>query len=109
MLRGLKSSPSLQGNEPQPEPSSQSAPPSQQQASAIAPRKPLKVSSRNVLQGKIQRIIKGSVNTEVTLEIVHTVELTSIITTTSAEALELAEGSNAYAVIKSSDIVIAMD
>lgn len=109
MLRGLKSSPSLQGNEPQPEPASQSAPPSQQQASAIAPRKPLKVSSRNVLQGKIQRIIKGSVNTEVTLEIVHTVELTSIITTTSAEALELAEGSNAYAVIKSSDIVIAMD
>ncbi|MBW4518301.1 MAG: TOBE domain-containing protein [Scytolyngbya sp. HA4215-MV1] len=54
-------------------------------------------------------MIKGSIHSEVTLEIVHRVELTSTITTTSAEVLELAEGKKAYAVIKSSDVVIAMD
>jgi len=69
----------------------------------------LKVSSRNVLEGTVKRVIKGVVSTEVTLEIVHRVELTSTITTTSAEALELQEGRTAYAVIKSSDVVIAME
>ena len=53
-------------------------------------------------------MVKGSVNTEVTLEIVHRVELTSIITTTSAETLELAAGKAAYAVIKANDVVIAI-
>lgn len=72
-------------------------------------RRPLRVSSRNVLQGRVKRIVTGSVNSEVTLEIMHTVELTSIITKTSVEDLGLAEGQEAYAVIKSSDIVIAME
>jgi molybdopterin-binding protein len=71
--------------------------------------KSLKVSSRNVLEGRVKQIIKGPVSTEVTLEIVHRVELTSTITTTSADALELAAGKTAYAVIKSSDVVIAME
>jgi hypothetical protein len=40
-----------------------------------APKKPLKVSSRNVLKGKVVKVVSGSVNTEVTLEIVHKVIL----------------------------------
>jgi molybdopterin-binding protein len=72
-------------------------------------KKPLKVSSRNILKGVVKRVITGAVNTEVTLEIVHKVELTSIITRVSAEELDLAEGTEAYAVIKSNDIVIARD
>jgi molybdopterin-binding protein len=75
----------------------------------ISPKKPLKVSSRNILKGIIKRITTGSVNTEVTLEIVHKVELTAMITRFSAEELELFEGTEAYAVIKSNDIVIAKD
>lgn len=74
-----------------------------------SPKKSLKVSSRNVLEGKIKRMVKGTVQTEVTLEIVQRVELTSTITTASADALELAQGKTAYAVIKSSDVVIAME
>lgn len=73
------------------------------------PPKLLKVSSRNVLEGKVKRVIKGPVSTEVTLEIVQRIELTSTITTTSAEVLELEAGKTAYAVIKSSDVVIAME
>lgn len=76
---------------------------------ASSAKKPLKVSSRNVLEGKVKRLVKGSIHTEVTIEVVHRVELTSTITTTSAEVLELEEGKTAYAVIKSSDVVIAME
>ncbi|WP_071189601.1 molybdopterin-binding protein [Trichormus sp. NMC-1] len=75
----------------------------------INSKKPLKVSSRNVLKGVVKRVTTGTVNTEVTLEIVHKVELTSMITRVSAEELELYEGTEAYAVIKSNDIVIAKE
>jgi molybdopterin-binding protein len=75
----------------------------------LSQRKLLKVSSRNVLKGVIKKVVTGSVNTEVTLEIVHKVELTSIITKVSADELELTEGKEAYAVIKSNDIVIARE
>ncbi len=72
-------------------------------------KKPLKVSSRNILKGVVKRVITGAVNSEVTLEIVHKVELTSIITRVSAEEMGLSEGKEAYAVIKSNDIVIARE
>ncbi|BAY66494.1 TOBE domain-containing protein [Calothrix brevissima NIES-22] len=70
---------------------------------------PLKVSSPNVLKGVVKRVIGGAVNSEVTLEIVQKVELISMITRVSAEELELQEGQEAYAVIKSNDIVIARE
>ncbi len=72
-------------------------------------KKTLKVSSRNVLKGVVKRMIMGPVNSEVTLEIVHQVELTSVITRVSAEELELSVGKEAYALIKSNDVVIARD
>jgi molybdopterin-binding protein len=75
----------------------------------VSPKKALKVSSRNVLKGIVKRVTTGSINTEITLEIVQKVELTSMITRVSAEELELSEGTEAYAVIKSNDIVIAKD
>ena len=72
-------------------------------------QKRLKVSSRNILKGIVKRVVTGAVNTEITLEIVHKVELTSIITRVSADELGLSEGTEAYAVIKSNDIVIAKE
>jgi molybdopterin-binding protein len=72
-------------------------------------KKALKVSSRNVLKGVVTQIVSGAVNCEVTVEIVHRVKLTSVITQVSAEELELAVGEEAYAVIKSTDIVIAKE
>ncbi|MBU7583493.1 MAG: molybdopterin-binding protein [Nostoc sp. TH1S01] len=74
-----------------------------------SPKKALKVSSRNILKGVVKKVVTGAVNCEVTLEIVHKVELTSMITRTSAEELGLAAGEEAYAVIKSNDIVIARE
>jgi molybdopterin-binding protein len=72
-------------------------------------KKALKVSSRNVLKGVVTQIVPGAVNCEVTVEIVHRVKLTSVITQVSAEELELAVGEEAYAVIKSTDIAIAIE
>lgn len=69
----------------------------------------MKVSARNALKGIVKQVIVGTVNTEVTIEIAPGVAITSIITKTSAEQLGLAEGKEAYAVIKSSDVMIAVD
>ncbi|SRR5579883_2353364 len=109
MLRGLKYSTPIQPEEPTATPTPQKPFKPHGQSVDAALKKPLKVSSRNVLMGEVTQVVKGSVNTEVTLKIMHPVELTSIITTASAEALELSEGAIAYAVIKSSDVVIAIE
>lgn len=69
----------------------------------------MKVSARNVFKGIVKRVVKGTVNAEVTLEIAPGVELISTITRASAENLELSEGKEAYAVIKSSNVMIARD
>lgn len=69
----------------------------------------MKVSARNILKGTVKQLVTGSVNTEVTLEIAPGIEITSIITKASAEQLGLAEGKEAYAIIKSSNVMIAVD
>lgn len=102
----------VRGLSAQSEPSAETPDPDSSSV-AIAPqpktKKPLKVSSRNVLRGRVKRVISGAVNSEITLEILHPVELISIITKSSVEELGLVEGAEAYAVIKSSDVVIAME
>ena len=77
--------------------------------SQTAKAKAMKLSARNTFKGTIKQIVTGVVNSEVTIEIAPGIEVTSIITRTSAENLGLAEGKVAYAVIKSSDVMIAVD
>ena len=69
----------------------------------------MKVSARNVFKGMVKQVVMGVVNAEVTIEIAPGVEITSIITKASAEELGLAEGKEAYALIKSSSVMIAVD
>jgi molybdopterin-binding protein len=69
----------------------------------------MKVSARNVIKGTVKQVIPGVVNTEVTLEIAPGVQVTAIITKSSAESLNITEGKAAYAVIKSSDVLVAVD
>lgn len=68
----------------------------------------MKVSARNALKGTVKKVVKGAVNAEVVIEIAPGVEVTSIITMDSVENLGLAEGQEAYAVIKSSDVMVAV-
>jgi molybdopterin-binding protein len=69
----------------------------------------MKLSARNVLKGKIKQIKVGAVNSEVVLELSQGVEIVSIITRESAEKLQLAIGKEAYAVVKASNVMIAID
>jgi len=67
----------------------------------------VQISARNVLRAKVKRIVKGTVNVEVTLEIAPSVDLVSIVTRTSADKLGLKKGKEVFAVIKSSSVMIA--
>ena len=69
----------------------------------------MKLSARNVLKGKVKKIKVGAVNTEVVLKLTKISEVVSIITRESAEKLQLAVGKEAYAVIKASNVMIAID
>ncbi len=67
----------------------------------------MEISARNVLRGKVKRVVHGVVNSEVTIEISPEVEIVSMITKSSAERLNLSEGSEVQAVIKASNVLIA--
>lgn len=66
----------------------------------------MKISARNVFKGTIKQLTIGVVNAEVVVELPGGIEVVSMITRHSAEALELAEGKEVYAVIKASDVMI---
>ena len=69
----------------------------------------MKLSARNILKGKVIKIVNGAVNAEVTIELPNGTQLVSIITITSVESLELQVGKPAYAVIKASNIMVGVD
>jgi molybdopterin-binding protein len=69
----------------------------------------MKLSARNVLKGKVKQVKVGAVNNEIVLELTKGADVVSIITKESAEKLQLAVGKEAYAVIKASNVMIAID
>ncbi len=69
----------------------------------------MKISARNVLKGKVKKIVHGSVNSEIFIELPGGNELVSIITKESAENLHLKDGKEVYAVVKASNVMIAID
>ncbi|WP_374686483.1 molybdopterin-binding protein [Promineifilum sp.] len=69
----------------------------------------MKLSARNVIKGRVKTVTPGAVNVEVVIEIAPGVEVVSIITKASAESLALAPGKEAYAVVKASSVMIAVD
>lgn len=69
----------------------------------------MEISARNSLKSTVKKVVPGAVNTEVSLEIAPGVEVVAIITKSSAETLGLAEGKQAYAVIKATDVMVGVD
>jgi molybdopterin-binding protein len=69
----------------------------------------MKISARNILKGKVKQVKAGAVNTEVIVELPGGIEVVSIITKESASNLKLAKGKAVYAVIKASNVMIAVD
>ena len=65
------------------------------------------ISARNQLTGTIENVVKGVVNTEVTLVTETGEHIVSIITNEAAKDLGVLPGQRVVAIIKSSDIMIA--
>jgi molybdopterin-binding protein len=69
----------------------------------------MRLSARNILKGKIKKIVTGAVNSEVLIEFPGGMEIVSIITNASVTSLGLKEGVTGYAVIKASNVMIGVD
>ena len=66
----------------------------------------LRFSARNQLKAKVKSIKLGSVMAEVIVELADGQQIVSAITRTSAESLNLKEGDDVVAIIKSTEVMI---
>jgi len=69
----------------------------------------MKLSARNVLKGQVKSINVGPVNAEVVVELPGGMEVVSVITKSACENLALAKGKDVYAVVKASNVMLAVD
>jgi molybdopterin-binding protein len=69
----------------------------------------MRISARNILKGKVLKVVRGAVNSEVIIELPGGTQLVSIITNTSVDTLGLKDGKEAYAIIKASSVMIGVD
>ena len=69
----------------------------------------MKISARNIFKGKVAKVIRGAVNSEITIELPGGIYVVSIITNTSSDNLGLSEGKDAYAIIKASNVMVGVD
>ena len=69
----------------------------------------MQISARNVLKGTVKSVTHGAVNSEIIVELPGGQEIVSIITKSSAERLGLAEGKDVCAVVKASNVMLAVD
>jgi molybdate transport system regulatory protein len=68
-----------------------------------------KISARNVLTGKISSVLDGSVNDEVSISLGNGYTITAVITKSSVASLELEVSKVASAIVKASDVILAVD
>ncbi|GJE61270.1 TOBE domain-containing protein [Methylobacterium trifolii] len=69
----------------------------------------MKISARNVLKGTVVSIDKGATTAHVKIEIGPGQVVTAAITNEAVDALKLVAGGSAYAVVKASDVMVAVD
>ena len=68
----------------------------------------MKISARNQLKGRIVEITKGATTAHVRIDIGGAI-VTASITNAAVDDLQLTVGKEAYAVVKASDVMIAID
>jgi molybdopterin-binding protein len=69
----------------------------------------VKLSARNAIAGTILEVTKGQTTSHVRLDIGGRQTITASITNEAVDDLKLAKGQKAHAVIKASDVMIAID
>jgi len=68
----------------------------------------MQLSARNKLKGRIVGVTRGATTSHVRLDIGGAI-VTASITNEAVDELQLAPGQEAYAVVKASDVMIAID
>jgi molybdopterin-binding protein len=68
----------------------------------------MKLSARNQLPGTVESIDHGAVTTTLKIRMKGGETITSSITREAAEELQLSEGSDVIAVVKASDVIVAV-
>ena len=68
----------------------------------------MKISARNKLKGKVVEIVKGATTAQVRLDVGGSI-VTASITNEAVDELGQKAGQQAYAVIKASDVMVAVD
>ena len=69
----------------------------------------MKISARNQLSGTVRSVNEGAVMAEVVVDLTGGHELVAAITAESARRLGLAPGKAVVAVIKSTEVMLAVD
>jgi molybdopterin-binding protein len=69
----------------------------------------MKISARNVLKGKVVGVEKGQTTAHVRLDIGNGKVITASITNEAVDDLGLKAGQEASAVVKASDVMVAID
>lgn len=68
----------------------------------------MKISARNQLKGTVVDVTKGATTAHVRIDVAGSI-VTASITNDAVDELGLAVGSTAYAVVKASDVLVAVD
>ena len=69
----------------------------------------MKISARNVIKGKVVSVEKGATTAHVKIEIAAGQVVTAAVTNEAVDSLKLTVGGEAYAVVKASDVMVAVD
>lgn len=69
----------------------------------------MKISARNVLRGKVVEVNKGQTTAHVRIDIGNGKVVTAAITNQAVDELALKSGQEAFAVVKASDVMVAVD
>ena len=67
----------------------------------------MEISARNGLTGKVEDVKLGEVMESIKIEITEPGVITAVITRESAEELDLKEGDEVKAIIKSTEVMVA--
>jgi molybdopterin-binding protein len=68
----------------------------------------MKISARNILEGTVVAVTKGQTTAHVEIDVKGLI-VTASVTNEAIDDLKLAKGMKAYAVIKASDVMVAVD
>jgi molybdopterin-binding protein len=69
----------------------------------------MKISARNCFEGTVEGIDEGVVTAKVRVRIESPVTITAVVTKEAVKELKLKRGDKAYAIIKSTSVMIGKD